>query len=172
MSKSDSPVEDVKFFQESGKVLFTGPRNPKDLKPLCIEYGRYADNEFTEMGKGTNGGAWWLGKAYGFDQQGYIMPCCWAASVHSIKSIQKPGTEDPDFAKLKQDKFHLSKIKDIKKDVLQSEEWKEFANKLVNEPEKAPKLCWYFCGKMTHSEYFRDRDFSEGEKVKEINKHK
>ena len=31
MSKSDSPVEDVKFFQESGKVLFTGPRNPKDF---------------------------------------------------------------------------------------------------------------------------------------------
>lgn len=136
---------------KEGDVILTGPRDPEELKPLCLDHGMFA-------GKGNQKDlSEWLGKAYGYNSQGYIMPCCW--------TVQEKGYEEEQFKPLMKDKFHISNVDKIE-DVVQSEEWKEFADILINKPKNAPNVCWYFCGKKINS-YMKDRPFMEGERVKQ-----
>jgi len=113
---------------KTDKIVFTGPRDPEELKPLCLGAGKSNQKDLTE----------WLGSTYGYNSQGYIMPCCW--------TVQEKGYEEKQFKPLMKDKFHISNVDKIE-DVIQSEEWKEFADILVKKPQNAANVCWYFCGR-------------------------
>ena len=99
--------------------MFTGPKNPKDLLPKCV----------VPYNKDFNI------KAYGFSSEGYLMPCCW--------TIEE---ENNDFAELKKEKLNIKNVEKIE-DITNSDEWKNFADILINKPQQAPNLCWFFCGK-------------------------
>tara|TARA_B100001057_G_C22024346_1_gene634797 strand:+ start:70 stop:438 length:369 start_codon:yes stop_codon:yes gene_type:complete len=104
-----------KIFSIDDKTIFTGPKDPKKLQPMCV---------------GENS------REYGFNSQGYIMPCCW--------TVQEKGYEEDQFKDLMKDKFHISNINKIE-DVVNSDEWKNFADTLINKPQNAPNICWFFC---------------------------
>ena len=106
-----------KLQNPDNKMVFTGPKNPKDLDPMCI-----GDNP----------------REYALSSQGYLMPCCWV--VDSNEDI---------FKDLIKDKFHISNTKNIK-EIIESDEWKTFADTLVNKPQKASAVCWALCGNRTH----------------------
>ena len=103
----------------SDKIMFTGPKNPKDLLPKCV----------VQHNKNFNI------KAYGFSSEGYLMPCCW-----TIEEVNN------DFAELKKEKLNIKNVEKIE-DIINSDEWKNFADILINKPEQAPNLCWFFCSK-------------------------
>ena len=84
-----------KIFSIDDKTIFTGPKDPKKLQPMCV---------------GENS------REYGFNSQGYIMPCCW--------TVQEKGYEEDQFKDLMKDKFHINKhlsknveLKDITDDL-------------------------------------------------------
>lgn len=131
------------------EIVFTGPRAPDELQPLCLGSGKFAGTDQPEMDH-------WLGKAFGFNSQGYIMPCCW--------TVQEKGYEEEQFTPLMKDKFHISKINDIKKEVFESDEWQKFADTLANEPNKAPAVCWFFCGKKMR-DHMIHKPLMDGERV-------
>ena len=152
MSRNQIKLND----NSSGEIILSGPRDPEELKPLCLDHGMFAgasdQKDITE----------WLGKAYGYNSQGYIMPCCW--------TVQEKGYEEEAFKPLMKEKLHISNANSID-DIIKSDEWKDFADLLVNKPDKAPSICWYFCGKKVQN-YMADKPYMEGERVKQINKHK
>jgi len=69
--------------------------------------------------------------------QGFLLPCCWCDTPKTLNDIN--------FKKLVNSKFHLSKVKDIK-EVLYSNEWKEFRENLKkNNVNKLPDMCKIKC---------------------------
>ena len=69
--------------------------------------------------------------------QGFLLPCCWCDTPKTLNDIN--------FKKLVNNKFHLSKVKDIK-EVLYSNEWKEFRENLKkNNLVKLPDMCKIKC---------------------------
>tara|TARA_S200000501_G_scaffold336819_1_gene342447 strand:- start:61 stop:537 length:477 start_codon:yes stop_codon:yes gene_type:complete len=142
----------TRWFLETDEVVFTGPRDPEELRPLCLGAGTGV-NQWRPWKNEQNNQTDWsakihkqytshLGDSYGYNSQGYIMPCCW--------SVQEKGSEEEQFKPLMKDKFHISNVDKIE-DVFQSEEWKEFVDTLVKKPQNAAKICWHFCGRKNNN---------------------
>ena len=75
------------------------------------------------------------GKFVGHNATGHLLPCCWCEN-----------TDDPDFDTLLQDHLKIENVDGIDEIIL-SNEWLEFVRILVEDPLKAPKSCWRYCGK-------------------------
>ena len=73
-------------------------------------------------------------QCYGFNINGYLLPCCWAD--HPTRIGQ--------FKILTKDKFKLSNVDSIES-IIESEEWQEFFDVLINKPEEAPETCKNYC---------------------------
>jgi len=74
---------------------------------------------------------------FGYSAKGYILPCCW------VDSYLDNATEE--FKVFYQEKFKLSNVEDVDKEILQSKEWLDFYKMLAETPEKAPKRCHSKC---------------------------
>jgi len=70
----------------------------------------------------------------GWSATGYLLPCCWMD--HENMSL---------IPELVQEKFKLSNVKTIE-DIVESEEWKSFFDKIQNDQENAPSVCHHYCG--------------------------
>ena len=75
-----------------------------------------------------------LDKPKGHSAHGHILPCCWA------------DNDDPGFAPLIKEKLKIENNDSIE-EILLSEEWQEFGRILTEQPRKAPRTCWKYCGK-------------------------
>jgi|TARA_B100001094_G_scaffold329155_1_gene391265 hypothetical protein len=73
-------------------------------------------------------------QCYGFNIDGYLLPCCW---------VDHP-TRIGQFKILTKDKFKLSNVDSIES-IIESEEWQEFFDVLINKPEEAPETCKHYC---------------------------
>ena len=51
-----------------------------------------------------------------------------------------------DFKNLMKEELLLNNINDIHKDIINSNEWKDFFKLLLESPESAPRSCKYYCG--------------------------
>ena len=73
---------------------------------------------------------------FGFSNSegGYILPCCWCDQPKRIKQ----------FAILTQEKFKITNVDSIDS-IVESDEWQEFFNMLINRPEEAPETCKKYC---------------------------
>ena len=71
---------------------------------------------------------------FGYSAKGYILPCCWAEDVVTNE-----------FKIFYQEKFKLSNVEDVEKEILNSKEWSDFYKILIETPEKAPGLCYKQC---------------------------
>ena len=74
--------------------------------------------------------------SFGFSNSegGYILPCCWCYQPNRIKQ----------FASLTQEKFKITNVDSIDS-IVESDEWQEFFDMLINRPEKAPETCKKYC---------------------------
>ena len=74
--------------------------------------------------------------SFGFSNSegGYILPCCWCDQPKRIKQ----------FASLTQEKFKITNVDSIDS-IVESDEWQEFFDMLINRPEKAPETCKKYC---------------------------
>ena len=69
--------------------------------------------------------------------QGFLLPCCWCDQPWTL--------EQECFKPLVQDKFHLSKVKDIN-EVIYSKEWQKFKKDLEESNiENLPPVCMKQC---------------------------
>ncbi len=93
----------------------------KKLKPKCINHKDYMKAQ-----------------CLGHSAQGFLTPCCWIDAWPKLR-----GDADDIFY---QEKFKISNVKDVKKDILESKEWVEFYMMLQQKPNKAPPVCFKFCG--------------------------
>ena len=96
----------------------------KELRPKCIP------SKERKIGE-TQG--------LGHSAQGFILPCCWMDTP--------PMQRDKKQEIFYQEKFKISNVDDIKKDILESKEWVEFYLMLQQHPDQAPKVCYKNCGK-------------------------
>lgn len=73
---------------------------------------------------------------FGFtnSEGGYILPCCWCDQSERIK----------EFASLTQEKFKITNVTSIES-ILESNEWQDFFDILINRPEEAPDTCKTYC---------------------------
>ena len=142
MSK-DIKSKTTRWFLKTDEVVFTGPRDPEELSPLCIGADKNNQKDLTDWSaKILKGYKDHLGDSYGYNSQGYIMPCCW--------TTQEKGSEEEQFKPLMKDKFHISNVNKIE-DIFESKGWKKFVDTLVKKPQNAAKICWYFCGRKMNS---------------------
>ena len=103
MSK-DIKSKTTRWFLKTDEVVFTGPRDPEELNPLCIGADKNNQKDLTDWSaKILKGYKDHLGDSYGYNSQGYIMPCCW--------TTQEKGSEEEQFKPLMKDKFHISNAK-------------------------------------------------------------
>ena len=74
--------------------------------------------------------------SFGFSNSegGYILPCCWCDQPKRIKQ----------FASLTQEKFKITNVDSIDS-IVESDEWQEVFDMLINRPEKAPETCKKYC---------------------------
>lgn len=70
-----------------------------------------------------------------YSATGYILPCCYSDN-HNIE----------DFKFLMKEELSLNNVNDIHKDIINSDEWKNFFKLLLESPESAPRSCKYYCG--------------------------
>ena len=83
-----------------------------------------------------------------FSLQGYFLPCV-------INDVKYKMEELPE---LIQNKFHIDNVSDIKKEILETDEWKNFYDMLYNHPENAPTHCKKMCTiDWEHRDRFYDR---------------
>lgn len=68
-----------------------------------------------------------------YSATGFILPCCYADN----KNIS-------DFSMLMEDKLKLDNNNDVY-DIIESKQWLEFFNMLINTPDEAPRACKYYC---------------------------
>ena len=73
-------------------------------------------------------------KFLGWSATGELLPCCW---------YDNPNKEY--IKELLQEKFRLSYDNTVE-DVLNSKEWKDFFDKVKNDPESLPPICHRYCG--------------------------
>ena len=74
----------------------------------------------------------------GHSAEGYITPCCFLDAYTKDRGM----AEDIFY----QEKFKISNVKDIKKDILESKEWVDFYIMLQEVPAAAPSVCHKICG--------------------------
>ena len=83
----------------------------------------------------------------GHSAEGFLVPCCWMDAYPN----QRGFAQDIFF----QDKLKISNVDNIF-EIIQSEEWLDFYELLLAEPEKAPQVCQEQCGEDTgkvHDKY-------------------
>lgn len=80
------------------------------------------------------------GKQVAFINKGFFTPCCQVDGWRQLQPFEELGMLD--------DKFHISNLKseeDIEA-VFESEEWQDFYQLLMLQPEEAPWVCIKKCG--------------------------
>lgn len=73
-------------------------------------------------------------KFYGYNINGFILPCCWADQPERIK----------EFSSLMKEKFKINNANSVD-EIINSDEWKNFYSTLINNPEQAPNTCKQYC---------------------------
>jgi len=73
-------------------------------------------------------------QCYGFSITGFLLPCCWIDHPDIIGEYES----------LTQDKFNLSNVNSIDS-IIESDEWQDFFDILINRPEEAPQTCKNYC---------------------------
>ena len=96
----------------------------KKLNPKCIPT---KEQKFGEI------------QTLGHSAQGFILPCCWM----DTPPLQRSKGQEVFY----QEKFKISNVDDIKKDILESKEWVQFYMMLQQAPNRAPEVCYINCGK-------------------------
>ena len=96
----------------------------KKLNPKCIPT---KEQKFGEI------------QTLGHSAQGFILPCCWM----DTPPLKRTKGQEVFY----QDKFKISNVDDIKKDILESKEWVQFYMMLQQAPNRAPEVCYINCGK-------------------------
>lgn len=88
------------------------------IEPRCLKFDR------------NNKGA-----AYTSD--GYMLPCCWLDDPPVYRYIKEAGLKDPELAVANNEKLE---------DIFTSDQWENFFQTLLNEPENACYMCKKKCG--------------------------
>ena len=89
------------------------------LKPKCVE-----------------------GKSFALNSQGYLLPCCWADPLRKLKPDYDGNMDMMD--DLFKEELNIENVNEIG-DIILSDEWIDFFNKLINETS-VPKICTMYCG--------------------------
>jgi hypothetical protein len=75
-------------------------------------------------------------KDLAFTTTGHLTPCCWVNNSFSepyLKNLLSPEMNIDNFSSLEE--------------ILESEPWNELYRILLEEPEKAPHTCKFYCGR-------------------------
>lgn len=89
-------------------------------------------------------------KGAAYTSDGYMLPCCWLDDPPVHNFVKKMGLKDPELALENNEKLE---------DIFGSQQWENFFQLLLNEPDKCSYMCKKKCGE----------DLSEVEE--EIRKH-
>jgi hypothetical protein len=73
-------------------------------------------------------------KDFGYSTTGHLTPCCWANVSYADSYLEDLFT----------DALHIDNVDSIE-DILNSKPWQDFYGMLINEPERAPRLCKKYC---------------------------
>ena len=102
-------------------------RNDIELYPRCVR----AKNQHRENGDAISSTPRFLA----YVNSDYVLPCCWV-----------DGNEHADqIPTLLKEKLKLSNNESIE-DIITSDEWVDFFSTLINEPNRAPDVCYRYCG--------------------------
>jgi hypothetical protein len=85
------------------------------------------------------------GKSFALNSQGYLLPCCWTDPLRKLKSNYDGNLDGMD--SLFKEELNIENVDTIS-DIILSDEWIDFFNKLINETS-VPKICTKYCGDNT-----------------------
>ena len=82
------------------------------------------------------------GKSFALNAEGYLLPCCWTDPLRKLKLNYDGNMDGMD--SLFKEKLNIENVDTIN-DIILSDEWINFFNKLINETS-IPKICTRYCG--------------------------
>ncbi len=82
------------------------------------------------------------GKSFALNSQGYLLPCCWTDPLYKLKPNYNGDMDGMD--ELFKKEFNIENVDGVD-DIILSDEWIDFFNKLINETS-VPKICTMYCG--------------------------
>jgi hypothetical protein len=93
------------------------------LYPKCIQ-ASYNDGE--------------KAKPPALSARGFFYPCCWCDKYEE--------KADKEFENLTKEHLRVENVEDVE-DIFASDEWADFFDILINDPDNAPSVCKRMCGK-------------------------
>lgn len=91
-------------------------------------------------------------KGAAYTSDGYMLPCCWLDDPPVYRYIKEVGLKDLELAVENNDKLE---------DIFTSNQWENFFQTLLNEPEKACYMCKKKCGIDIDMEKVREEERKE-----------
>jgi len=76
-------------------------------------------------------------KGAAYTSDGYMLPCCWMDDPPVYRHVKACGLKDPELALENNEKLE---------DIFTSDQWENFFQTLLNNPEEASYMCKKKCG--------------------------
>lgn len=76
-------------------------------------------------------------KGAAYTSDGFMLPCCWMDDPPVHNFIVKAGLKDPELAVANNERLE---------DIFSSDQWEQFFQNLINEPDKCSYMCKKKCG--------------------------
>jgi len=97
-------------------------------------------------------------KGAAYTSDGFMLPCCWMDDPPVYRYIKACGLKDPELALAKNDRLE---------DIFTSDQWENFFQNLLNNPEGASYMCKKKCGVNFTEQETEIRKAEERKEVKE-----
>ena len=76
-------------------------------------------------------------KGAAYTSDGFMLPCCWMDDPPVHRYIKACGLKDPELALANNDRLE---------DIFTSDQWENFFQTILNDPNNAPYMCKKKCG--------------------------
>tara|TARA_B100000925_G_scaffold37833_1_gene24798 strand:+ start:41 stop:400 length:360 start_codon:yes stop_codon:yes gene_type:complete len=99
-------------------------------------------------------------KGAAYTSDGYMLPCCWLDDPPVYRYVKSCGLKDPELAVENNTKLE---------DIFTSDQWENFFQILLHNPEKSSYMCKKKCGVNISSDVIRAEERIELAELKELN---
>jgi hypothetical protein len=107
----------------------------KYINPDCVPF--YYDEKGKRFEKKYDKSKGDQLKGIAYLANGHLLPCCWCDSVAFLSDFHNNGMLD--------ESLKLENNDDIL-DILESDVWKDWLQKVLHDPDNAPTICQFKCG--------------------------